>query len=113
MKKYNNHVSVEVRYVSIDRTANRLQWSDDDVAIGDYFHTQGFKAHIEGNILVISKPYAWGGECRLEWVIVPDYEGLTYHIGDTSDRYGRAMEIAEHIALTHTIQIVRRVNTGR
>ena len=113
MKKYNNHVSVEVRYVNIDRTVNRLQWSDDDVAVSDHFHTQGFNAYIEGNILVLSKPYPWGSECRLEWVIIPGYDGLTYHTGDTSDRYGRAMEIAERIALMHTMQIVRRVNTGR
>lgn len=112
MKKYNNRTSLEVSYVLISRTAERLEWSNDDVAISDYFHSQGYKAHIEGNILVISKPYPWGGECRLEYVIIPNYDGLTYHINDTSTRYGRAMQAAENFAMTHTVRIVRRVNAG-
>ena len=112
MKKYNNRTSLEVRYVLISRSAERLEWSNDDIAISDYFHSQGYKAHIEGNILVIAKPYPWGGECRLEYVIIPDFDGLTYRINDTTARYGRAMRAAENFAMAHTVRIVRRVNAG-
>lgn len=113
MKQYNIHTSLEVRYVLISRNSDRLEWSNDDIAISDYFHTNGYRAHIEGNILVISKPYPWGGECRLEYVIIPDYDGLTYKPHASNERYGRAMRIAEGFAMTHTVRIVRRVNAGR
>jgi hypothetical protein len=111
MKKYNNRTSLEVSYVLISRSSERLEWSSDDVAIGDYFHSQGYKAHVEGNILVIAKTYPWG-ECRLEYVIVPNFDGLTYHSSNATAKYGRAMRAAENFAMAHTVRIVRRVNAG-
>lgn len=112
MKKYNNRTSLEVRYVLVDRHAERLVWSDDDLAISDYFHDNGYKAHIEGNILVISKVYPWGGTSKLEYVIIPEFS-ITPHTWDSTSRYGRAMQIAENFAMAHTMQIIRRINAGR
>ena len=113
MKKFHNHTSLSVQYVLISRTAERLEWTNDDIAISDYFHANGYKAHIEGNILVISKPYPWGCECRLEYVVIPEFDGLTYRFNDTTSRYSRAMQIAENFAIAHTLRIIRKINAGK
>ena len=113
MKKFHNHTSLSVQYVLISRTAERLEWTNDDIIIGNYFYTNGYKAHVEGNVLVISKPCPWGGEYRLEYVVIPEFDGLTYHSNDITSRYGRAMQIAENFAIAHTLRIIRKINTGK
>lgn len=111
MKKFNKSftLALSVNYVRIDTDSTVIDLADEDICATDWYHEQGYKAHIEGNTLVIAKDYRWG-KVSSRYVIVPDIQYLEYREGRN---YGAGIDVAKRFAMAHTLVILNKINSGR
>ena len=114
MKKYNKSytLSLCVDYAIINTDSNSampLDLVNDDINATQWFYEQGYKAHIEGNVLVISKDYGWG-KVDNRYVIIPNVE---YHGFREGRNYAACIAAAKRFAMAHTLTIIHKINSGR
>lgn len=114
MKKFNKSytLSLCVNYALITTDSNSITAIDlanDDIGATQWFHEQGYKAHIEGNVLVIGKDFGWS-KVESRYVIIPDIE---YHNYKENRNYTAIIAAAKRFAMAHTLAIVHKINSGR
>ena len=114
MKKYNKSytLSLCVDYALINTDNNSampLDLVNDDINAIQWFYEQGYKARIEGNVLVISKDYGWG-KVDIRYVIIPNIE---YHDYREGRNYAACIAMAKRFAMAHTLTIIHKINSGR
>lgn len=101
---------VDYARITIDGdTAKALSLADDDIYAPQSLHQKGYKARIEGNTLVISKDYGWG-KVESRYVIIPNIDYYGYR---ENRNYTAGIAAAKRFAMTHTLAIVRKINSGR
>lgn len=113
MKKFNKSytLSLCVNYALITTDSNSITAIDlanDDIGATQWFHEQGYKAHIEGNVLVIGKDFGWS-KVESRYVIIPDIE---YHNYKENRNYTAIIAAAKRFAMAHTLAIVHKINSG-
>ena len=113
MKKFNKSftLSLSVNYALITTDsdpANAIDLANDDIGATQWFHEQGYKAHIEGNVRVIGKDYGWT-KVESRYVIIPD---LDYHNCKENRNYTAIIAAAKRFAMAHTLAIVHKINSG-
>ena len=113
MKKYNKSytLSLCVNYALITTDsdpANAIDLANDDIGATQWFHEQGYKAHIEGNTLVIGKDFGWA-KVESRYVIIPDVD---YHDYKENRNYTAIIAAAKRFAMAHTLAIVHKINSG-
>ena len=104
-------LSLRVEYVLITTSGDPAQAIDlacDDIGATQWFHEQGYKAHIEGNILVIGKDFGWT-KVEDRYVIIPD---IDYHNYKENRNYTAIIAAAKRFAMAHTLAIVHKINSG-
>ena len=114
MKKYNKSytLSLCVDYALINTDNNSampLDLVNDDINAIQWFYEQGYKARIEGNVLVISKDYGWG-KVDIRYVIIPNIE---YHDYREGRNYAACIAMAKRFAMAHPLAIIHKINSGR
>lgn len=114
MKKTNKSytLSLCVNYAPIHTSsdsANAIDLADDDIYAIKWLHEQGYKAHIEGNVLVISKDYGWT-KVENRYVIIPS---IDYHDYRENRNYAAIIAMAKRFAMAHTLTVIRKINSGR
>lgn len=112
MKRTNKSytLSLSVNYVLVDTNSPKaIDLAHDDIYATDWYFEQGYKASIEGNTLVITKDYGWG-KVSSRYVIVPD---VHYHDYREGRNYSAGIDAAKRFAMTHTLSILRKINSGR
>ena len=105
-------LSLRVEYVLITTSGDPTQAIDlasDDIGATQWFHEHGYKAHIEGNVLVIGKDFGWT-KVESRYVIIPD---IDYHNYKENRNYTAIIAAAKRFAMIHTIAIVHKINSGR
>lgn len=90
-------------------SANAIDLANDDIGATKWFHEQGYKAHIEGNVLVIAKDFGWS-KVESRYVIIPD---INYHGYKENRNYTAIIAAAKRFAMAHTLAIVHKINSGR
>lgn len=113
MKKFNKSytLSLCVNYALITTDSNSITAIDlanDDIGATQWFHEQGYKAHIEGNVLVIGKDFGWT-KVEDRYVIIPD---IDYHNYKENRNYTAIIAAAKRFAMAHTLAIVHKINSG-
>ena len=113
MKKFNKSytLSLSVNYVLITTDSDSITAIDlanDDIGATQWFHEQGYKAHIEGNVLVIGKDFGWT-KVESRYVIIPD---IDYHNYKENRNYTAIIAAAKRFAMAHTLAIVHKINSG-
>lgn len=109
-KSYTLALSVNYALITTDSdSAKAIDLANDDICATQWLHSQGYKARIEGNTLVIGKDY---GRVKVEnrYVIVPDVDFYDYR---ANRNYNACIAAAKRFAMTHTLAIVRKINSGR
>ena len=104
-------LSLRVEYVLITASGDPAQAIDlacDDIGATQWFHEQGYKAHIEGNVLVIGKDFGWT-KVEDRYVIIPD---IDYHNYKENRNYTAIIAAAKRFAMAHTLAIVHKINSG-
>ena len=104
-------LSLRVEYVLITTdsdSANAIDLANDDIGATQWFHEQGYKAHIEGNVLVIGKDFGWT-KVESRYVIIPD---IDYHNYKENRNYTAIIAAAKRFAMAHTLAIVHKINSG-
>lgn len=114
MKKYNKSytLSLCVDYALINTSSDSampLDLVNDDINATQWFYEQGYKARIEGNVLVIGKDYGWG-KVESRYVIIPNIE---YHDYRENRNYAAITAAAKRFAMAHTLTIIHKINSGR
>ena len=114
MKKINKSctLSLCVNYALITTdsdSANAIDLANDDIGATKWFHEEGYKAHIEGNVLVIGKDFGWS-KVESRYVIIPD---IDYHGYKENRNYTAIIAAAKRFAMAHTLVIIHRINSGR
>ena len=114
MKKTNKSctLSISVNYAFIDAdsdSAMALELANDDIYATSWLHEQGYKAHIEGNTLVVSKDYGWS-KVESRYVIIPS---IDYHDYREDRNYAAIIAAAKRFAMAHTLTVIRKINSGR
>ena len=114
MEKINKSftMSLPVEYVLITTSgdpAQAIDLANDDIGATQWFHEQGYKAHIEGNVLVIGKDFGWT-KVEDRYVIIPD---IDYHNYKENRNYTAIIAAAKRFAMAHTLAIVHKINSGR
>ena len=114
MKKTNKSytLSLCVDYILIttdDDSAKAINLADDDIYATKWLHNQGYKARIEGNTLVISKDFGWS-KVENRYVIIPNVDYYDYR---ANRNYTACIAAAKRFAMTHTLTIVNKINSGR
>ena len=114
MKKFNKSytLSLCVNYALITTGSDSITAIDlanDDIGATQWFHEQGYKAHIEGNVLVIGKDFGWT-KVEDRYVIIPD---IDYHNYKENRNYTAIIAAAKRFAMAHTLAIVHKINSGR
>ena len=113
MKKFNKSYTLTlcVNYALITTDSDSITAIDlanDDIGATRWFHEQGYKAHIEGNVLVIGKDFGWT-KVESRYVIIPD---IDYHNYKENRNYTAIIAAAKRFAMTHTLAIVHKINSG-
>ena len=113
MKKFNKSytLSLCVNYAHIDTDSDSntaIDLANDDIGAIQWFHEQEYKAHIEGNVLVIGKDYGWT-KVESRYVIIPD---IDYHNYKENRNYTAIIAAAKRFAMAHTLAIVHKINSG-
>lgn len=113
MKKFNKSytLSLCVNYALITTDSDSITAIDlanDDIGATQWFHEQGYKAHIEGNVLVIGKDFGWT-KVESRYVIIPDIDYLNYK---ENRNYTAIIAAAKRFAMAHTLAIVHKINSG-
>ena len=113
MKKFNKSYTLTlcVNYALITTDSDSITAIDlanDDIGATQWFHEQGYKAHIEGNVLVIGKDYGWT-KVESRYVIIPD---IDYHNYKENRNYTAIIAAAKRFAMAHTLAIVHKMNSG-
>ena len=104
-------LSLRVEYVLITTSGDPAQAIDlacDDIGATQWFHEQGYKAHIEGNVLVIGKDFGWT-KVEDRYVIIPD---IDYHNYKENRNYTAIIAADKRFAMAHTLAIVHKINSG-
>ena len=114
MKKFNKSYTLTlcVNYALITTDSDSITAIDlanDDIGATQWFHEQGYKAHIEGNVLVIGKDFGWT-KVEDRYVIIPD---IDYHNYKENRNYTAIIAAAKRFAMAHTLAIVHKINSGR
>ena len=114
MKKYNKSytLSLCVNYALITTDSDSttaIDLANDDIGATQWFHEQAYKAHIEGNVLVIGKDFGWT-KVESRYVIIPD---IDYHNYKENRNYTAIIAAAKRFAMAHTLVIVHKINSGR
>ena len=113
MEKINKSctLSLCVNYVLIatdSDPADAVDLASDDIRATRWFYEQGYKAHIEGNVLVIGKDFGWA-KVESRYVIIPD---IGYHGYKGNRNYTAIIAAAKRFAMAHTLAIVHKINSG-
>lgn len=113
MKKFNKSYTLTlcVNYALITTDSDSITAIDlanDDIGATQWFHEQGYKAHIEGNVLVIGKDFGWT-KVESRYVIIPD---IDYHNYKENRNYTAIIAAAKRFAMAHTLAIVHKINSG-
>lgn len=109
-KSYTLSLCVDYAPISTDSdSAKALDFAHDDIYATQWMHEQGYKARIEGNTLVIGKDYEWG-KVESRYVIIPN---IDYHNYRENRNYIAGIAAAKRFAMTHTLAIIRKINSGR
>ena len=113
MKKFNKSYTLTlcVNYALITTDSDSITAIDlanDDIGATQWFHEQGYKAHIEGNVLVIGKDFGWT-KVEDRYVIIPD---IDYHNYKENRNYTAIIAAAKRFAMAHTLAIVHKINSG-
>ena len=113
MKKFNKSytLSLCVNYALITTDSDSttaIDLASDDIGATRWFHEQGYKAHIEGNVLVIGKDFGWT-KVEDRYVIIPD---IDYHNYKENRNYTAIIAAAKRFAMAHTLAIVHKINSG-
>lgn len=113
MKKFNKSYTLTlcVNYALITTDSDSITAIDlanDDIGATQWFHEQGYKAHIEGNVLVIGKDFGWT-KVESRYVIIPD---IDYHNYKENRNYTAIIAAAKRFAMAHTLVIVHKINSG-
>ena len=113
MKKFNKSYTLTlcVNYALITTDSDSITAIDlanDDIGATQWFHEQGYKAHIEGNVLVIGKDFGWS-KVESRYVIIPD---IDYHNYKENRNYTAIIAAAKRFAMAHTLAIVHKINSG-
>ena len=109
-KSYTLSLCVDYALITTDSdSAKAIDLAHDDIHATEWLHTQGYKAHIEGNVLVIGKDCGW---CKVEsrYVIIPN---IDYHCYRPNRNYTAGIAAAKRFAMAHTLTIIRKINSGR
>lgn len=105
-----NSAIVTVTYVCINRTmesvANMPIPSDSGLSIPDYLHERGYRARIEGNVVVVISPY----DFEEHYVIATDVDFCNHN---SNRNWEAAMASVRRLAMMHTVNIVRIINNGK
>ena len=114
MKKFNKSYTLAlcVDYALINTDSNSampLDLVNDDINATQWLHEQGYKARIEGNVLVIDKDYGWG-KVESRYVIIPNVEFNGYR---ENRNYAACIAAAKRFAMAHTLTIIHKINSGR
>lgn len=114
MKKFNKSFTLAlcVDYALINTDINSampLDLVNDDINATQWLHEQGYKARIEGNVLVIDKDYDWG-KVESRYVIIPNVEFNGYR---ENRNYAACIAMAKRFAMAHTLTIIHKINSGR
>lgn len=114
MKEFNKSCTlalcVDYALINTDNdSAMPLDLANEDIGATKWFHDQGYKAHIEGNTLVIGKDYGWG-KVESRYVIIPNIE---YHEYREGRNYAAIIAAAKRFAMAHTLTIIHKINSGR
>lgn len=110
-RDYTVSLSVEfmrINAVNSDASLNALTLADSDLYATKWLHDNGYKARLEGNVLVVSKPY---GSLLAEdrYVVIPNVE---YHEFREYRNYRAGVEAAKKFAMLRTMAIIRKINAG-
>ena len=113
MKKFNKSytLSLCVNYALITAdgdSAQAIDLANDDIGATQWFYEQGYKARIEGNVLVIGKDFGWA-KVESRYVIIPD---IDYHDYRENRNYAACIAAAKRFAMAHTLAIVHKINSG-
>ena len=109
-KSYTLSLCVDYALITTDGdSAKAIDLATDDIYATEWLHTQGYKARIEGNTLVISKDYGWT-VVENRYVIIPN---IDYHDYRENRNYTAGIAAAKRFAMTHTLTIVNKINSGR
>lgn len=109
-KSYTLALCVDYALITADSdSAKAINLADDDIYATKWLHEQGYKARIEGNTLVISKDFGWG-KVENRYVIVPNVDYYDYR---ANRNYTACIAAAKRFAMTHTLTIVNKINSGR
>ena len=113
MKKFNKSYTLTlcVNYALITTDSDSITAIDlanDDIGATQWFHEQGYKAHIEGNVLVIGKDFGWT-KVESRYVIIPD---IDYHNYKENRNYTAIIAAAKRFAMAHNLAIVHKINSG-
>ena len=109
-KSYTLSLCVDYALITTDGDSIKaLDLANDDIYATQWMHEQGYKAHIEGNTLVISKDYGWG-KIESRYVIIPN---IDYHVYRENRNYTAGIAAAKRFAMAHTLAIIRKINSGR
>lgn len=109
-KSYTLSLCVNYALITTDSDpANAIDLANDDIGTTQWFHEQGYKAHIEGNVLVIGKNIGWG-KVESRYVIVPN---INYHNYRENRNYTAIIAAAKRFAMAHTLTIIHKINSGR
>lgn len=109
-KSYTLALCVDYALITTDSdSAKAIDLAHDDICATQWLHEQGYKARIEGNTLVICKDYGWA-KVESRYVIIPNVDYYDYR---ENRNYSACIAAAKRFAMTHTIAIVRKINSGR
>ena len=108
-KSYTLALYVNYALITTDSESTKaISFADDDICATKWLHSQGYKARIEGNTLVIGKDYGWG-KVENRYVIVPDVDFYDYR---ANRNYNACIAAAKRFAMIHTLGIIRKINSG-
>lgn len=109
-KSYTLALCVDYALITTDGESTKaINFADDDIYATKWLHDQGYKARIEGNTLVISKDYGWT-KVDTRYVIIPNVDFYDYR---ANRNYSACIAAAKRFAMTHTLAIVNKINSGR
>lgn len=114
MKTYNKHytISLSVEFMRIDTNSdagvNAFTLADDDLYATKWLHANGYKARLEGNVLVVSKAYETL-TVEHQYVVIPNVE---YHDYREHRDYRAGVEAAKKFAMLRTMAVIRKINAG-
>lgn len=109
-KSYTLSLCVDYMLITTNSdSAKAIDLAYEDICATQWLHEQGYKACIEGNTLVISKDYGWT-KVESRYVIIPN---IDYHDYRENRNYAAGIAAAKRFAMTHTLTIVNKINSGR